>query len=93
MNLRNYAKGKTCQIRLPGCSDGPACLAHLRTAETGYGQKEIDLLGAWACHHCHDVVDGRIKLKYYQLHEIALAFYEGIFRTQKILAKEKIVKW
>lgn len=95
MNLRNYAKGKTCQIRLPGCTDGPACLAHLRTADTGYGQKENDLLGAWACQNCHDIVDGRKNLPpaYLECFDVKQAFYDGIIRTQKKLVEEKIVKW
>jgi hypothetical protein len=58
------------------------------------GQKEIDILGAWACPSCHNIVDGRgLQPEGYSRQDILFAFYEGIFRTQKILVQDKIVKW
>lgn len=64
MNLRKLARGQPCQVRLPGCDGGgeTTVLAHYRLAGTcGTGMKPPDICGAWACHHCHDVIDGRRK--------------------------------
>jgi hypothetical protein len=61
--LRDAARGQPCQVRLPGiCNFNPetTVLAHYRLAGTcGTGIKPPDLLGAWCCSSCHDVVDGR----------------------------------
>jgi hypothetical protein len=63
MNLREWARGQPCQVRLIGCDGGVATtvLAHLRRASTaGVGQKPPDLCAVIACAYCHDVIDGRI---------------------------------
>lgn len=89
--LRDLARGQACQIRLPGCTGNPeqTVLAHLRLAGiTGIGQKAPDALGAWACDHCHGVVDGRIKTDL-ERDFIRLAFYDGMARTQYWLLREE----
>ena len=53
--------------------------------------KQPDLLGAWACSSCHDVVDGRITTKYTK-DEVKLMFLEGVIRTQTILIKKGIIE-
>lgn len=64
MNLRAYAQGHSCYLRLPGCSHDPArtVLAHLRRGGVaGGGQKPPDIIGLPLDSYCHDVVDGRVK--------------------------------
>lgn len=91
MNLRKEAKGRQCQIRIPGVCSGNSetvVLCHLnnkRLFGVGTGQKVPDIFGAWGCSACHDVVDGRRHSIAYLSEEL---FYEGVFRTQNILLKE-----
>jgi hypothetical protein len=83
-------------LRLPGCSGNSeeTVLAHLRTPETGMGQKEPDLIGAWACRNCHDIVDGRKPIpRSYNRELVLISFYEGIVRTQKDLIRDQVVRW
>lgn len=88
MNLRREAIGRACQIRLPGCLSGPCCLCHWRQSGiSGMGMKAPDLIGAWGCAHCHDIVDrtGRHD------ESVQLDFARAIFRTQAtLLAEEKV---
>lgn len=92
--LRKLARGRDCQVRIPGvCNFDPATtvLAHFRLAGTcGMGLKPHDLLGAWACSSCHDEIDRRTR----QLDFDAAAFMhlEGVLRTLHILIKEGVIK-
>ena len=92
MNLRRHAKGKPCQIRIPGiCSHNcqETVLAHIRLAGvTGVGMKAPDILGAWACAKCHSLVDSHNGDDMIQR-----AFYEGVMRTQDRLIAEGLLKW
>lgn len=92
MKLRDIARNKPCQIRLPGiCNydDRTTVLAHLRMAGiTGVGQKAPDMLGAWACSSCHAVIDGAVKTDY-DRDFLRLAFFEGMARTQYALLKDE----
>lgn len=90
MNLRKFARGQECQIRLPGICNGNAettVLAHVRIVGiSGTGHKAPDLLGAWACSDCHAVVDSD------KSDAVQRAFLEGIMRTQyRLIQKGKIV--
>ena len=97
-NLRKEAKGRDCQIRLQGCNHDTSTtvLCHLNTKLLfggGLGLKVPDIFGAWGCSRCHDLVDGRAgnsmkSQSYVPLDERVIAFYEGVFRTQKILLDE-----
>jgi hypothetical protein len=84
MNLRAYAKGKPCLIRIPNvCNGNPetVVLCHLRMAGiSGMGLKANDLLGAWGCSACHRYVD---------THGIdgRTALLEGMARTQAEILK------
>ena len=82
---RKAARGKPCMIRLPGCDGGgeTTVLAHYRLAGTcGTGMKPPDILGAWACHHCHMVVDGHeLPEPGYLYNDLRLAHAEGMMRT------------
>jgi hypothetical protein len=94
-NLRNAAEMRPCMIRLPGiCShnDAQTVLAHVRLAGvTGAGQKAPDLLGAWACMHCHDEVDRRTRNLENDF--VRLAFLEAVMRTQHALIQEGKIRW
>jgi len=93
--ITESANGKACTVRLPGCKmDNETTVhAHLRMAGTGMAKKEIDILGARSCAYCHDVVDGRRRPPDgYEGRDVDIAFHEGIFRTQRQLIEEGLVK-
>ena len=89
-NLRKAARGRECQVRIPGVCNGTV-LAHIRIAGLcGTGIKPPDLLAAIACSSCHDEIDRRTRLvdaEYAK--ECAL---EGMARTQVIWMKEGLIK-
>jgi hypothetical protein len=62
-DLRTFARGKPCMVRLAGiCNFNPetTVLAHIRRANVaGMGQKPSNLCALFACSACHDVIDGR----------------------------------
>jgi len=90
--LRKSARGKECQVRLPGyCNfnQETTILAHINGA--GMGMKASDIHGAYCCSSCHDVVDSRVHSRFSK-GEVKLAFYEGIIRTQKIMLEEGLIK-
>lgn len=82
-SLRKFARGKSCQIRLPGICNGDTettVLAHYRLIGiSGMGMKSPDLLGAHACSACHAFVDSHHDT------ETRLAHAEGCFRTLALL--------
>ena len=92
MNRRKWARGKPCQVRIPGvCNFDPetSVLAHVRIAGiTGGGQKAPDYLAAICCSSCHDMVDGRINTDLWSKKDRDLMLYEGVFRTQVLWEKE-----
>ncbi len=92
--LTKMARGRDCQVRLPGiCNRDPetTVLAHYRLAGTcGMGIKPHDLLGAWACSSCHDEIDRRTR--HIDSNSADLAHLEGMVRTQAILISEGAVK-
>jgi len=94
-NLRKSARGRDCQIRIPGiCNFNPetSVLAHYRLAGTcGVGMKPDDRQGAIGCSCCHDAVDGRLKTGYSN-EELRLFHAEGVFRTHQIWIKEGLMK-
>lgn len=94
--LRKSARGRECQVRYEGtcnCDPETTVLAHVNGA--GMGIKRNDTLGAWACSACHAKAD-RLPAP----HHIVdfndaldlLKFWEGVFRTQEILLREKLIK-
>lgn len=80
MNLRQLAKGRDCQIRLPGiCNRNPetVVLAHFRMIGiSGMGKKSPDWCGAWACSDCHSYVDS------HKDPQTENAFLRAVIRTQ-----------
>lgn len=86
MNLRAEARGRECQVRIPGCCNGnpdTVVLAHFRLSGlSGMGMKSPDFIGAWACSACHERVDTD------KSPEVQLDFAKGCFRTQAALLRE-----
>ncbi|ELY5939604.1 DUF1364 domain-containing protein [Cronobacter malonaticus] len=95
-NLRKAARGRECQVRIPGvCNHNPetSVLAHYRMAGTcGIGCKPDDWQAAIACNACHDVIDGRVKNTEFTREELRLMHAEGILRTHKIWRDEGIIQ-
>ncbi len=90
--LRKSAKGRDCQIRIPGvCNNNPdtVVLAHLNGG--GMGTKHADIHGAYACSRCHAVVDGE-KHKNWSRDILKLFHLEGIIRTQIIMLDDGLIK-
>ncbi|MDE9484041.1 DUF1364 domain-containing protein [Xenorhabdus bovienii] len=89
-NLRKEARGRECQVRIPGICNGNSetvVLAHYRMAGIcGTGMKPPDLFGAWACSACHDEIDRRTRLT--GTDYAHMAHLEGVIRTQSILLSE-----
>jgi hypothetical protein len=56
------------------------------------GQKAIDVLGAYACSNCHDVVDRRVPLpKHMTRQDIDMDFAHGHYRSMVILDKKGLI--
>ena len=93
-DLRKAARGRECQVRIPGvCNGNPetSVLAHIQlTGLCGTGTKPPDLIATIACSACHDEIDRRthfVDAGYAK--ECAL---EGMARTQVIWLKEGVIK-
>ena len=95
-NLCKAARGRECQVRIPGvCNGNPetSVLAHYRLAGTcGTGCKPDDTQGAIACSACHDLIDGRKKTTDYTRDELRLMHAEGVLRTLAIWKQEGLLK-
>ena len=94
IDLRKYAKGKPCLIRIPGwCNREPetTVLCHYRlVGYSGMGLKNFDMLGAFGCSDCHDVVDGRRGQEFSRSQRL-LYLAEGVMRTQAYLIEHGII--
>jgi hypothetical protein len=66
-DLRSFARGKACYLRLPGLCSNPesVVLAHVRRGGVaGTGQKPCDAAALPMCHLCHSAYDQRIRTEY-----------------------------
>lgn len=92
--LTNSAKGQECQVRIGGIcrfETETVVAAHIRTPETGAGQKEPDIFFSYCCGRCHDALDGRVRTGYTRI-ELEWMHYQGVFRTQKIMLEKGLIK-
>ncbi len=90
--IRKSAKGKDCEVRIPGvCNFDPTTtvLAHIARG-SGVAQKCDDIHAAYACSACHDVIDGKVKMGDPRL--IRLYAYEGMIRTQKLFIEQGLIE-
>lgn len=92
-DLRKAARGRPCMMRLPGCDGGgdTTVLAHIRLGHFGMGSKPPDVCGVWACHNCHDVMDGRQSVSEYWQGQIEPMMLRGLIRTLTELSKEGLI--
>ena len=94
-DLRKYARGKPCLIRVPGCTGGgdDTVLCHYRlSGYAGTALKPDDFaFGALGCSYCHDIVDGRRKYEG-DRSVVRLMHAEGVMRTQARLVADGIVQ-
>jgi len=90
--LRKSAKGRECQIRIPGiCNHNNETVVLCHLGGAGMGTKNHDIFGAFGCSACHDVVDGRVNRGLFP-QERKMWFYEAMVRTQKIWIEEGLIK-
>ena len=95
--LRKSARGRECQIRIPGvCNGNPETVVLCHLPGGGMGRKHADFLAAFGCSACHDAVDGRRKvvlgLRPWTPEERMVCFYEGVIRTQQIWLDEGLIE-
>lgn len=95
-DIRDSARGEECAIRLPGCDGGgeTTVWCHLPEAVAGRGMglKGIDILGAYGCRNCHDIVDRRAPRPGRMTeHDVALAFYRALARSVVKLAQKGLL--
>jgi len=90
--LTKSARGEPCQIRLDGCNAGvnneTVVLAHLNGA--GLALKAYDVHGAYCCHSCHDVLDGR-KPSDYDKEWLELIHLRGVIKTQEKMIEKGLI--
>ena len=63
--LHNSAKGQDYTLRLPGIcnfNSETVILAHVPCGMSGMGMKGPDIIAAYLCSDCHDVLDQRKSL-------------------------------
>ena len=90
--LRNSARGRNCEIRIPyACNNNPETVVLCHLPGGGMGGKRDDLFGAFGCSACHDIVDGRLSGDF-DPRDLRQWFYEGVFRTQQIWLEEGLIR-
>jgi hypothetical protein len=87
------AKDQDCTVNYPGCSfqDGTTRFAHLRNNTTGYGTKEQNIHGAYACQHCENLYSN-LEISYIRPELLELEFLRAIIKTQKIMIKNGVLR-
>ena len=93
--IRRAARGQNCSLRLQGCRNDPATVvfAHAPSIDNGMGLKQAkDFWGAFACSHCHDIVDGRVSTKDDRI-TILERWLAGIYETQKKLIELGLIHY
>lgn len=94
--ITKSAQGEVCTVRIAGYCNGnteTTVFAHINGVrfKHGTGIKASDLLGAYCCSSCHDVLDGRVRSNYSR-NELKLDHYEGVFETQLKLIDKGLIK-
>lgn len=83
--LTEFARGKTCMIRIPGvCNWDLATTVACHVPLMGYhgtGIKMHDFFVAFGCSHCHDAVDRRAHTEL-ERDYVRQLHLEGMIRTQ-----------
>ena len=94
--IRESAHLEDCSLRINGpgnCSSiETTVLAHAPCIDKGMGIKGPDTWAAYACHHCHDIVDGRAGSQSLTREDAAFYWLQGIYETQKKLRQKGLIK-
>jgi len=91
-NLRDSARGRECQVRIPSVcnrNNETVVLAHIGGA--GMALKSNDIHGSFCCSSCHDEIDARTHKSYFTKDQLKLMHYDGMKRTQEIWIKEEMI--
>lgn len=95
--ITKSARGEQCQVRIIGVCNGnreTVVWAHANgsAAGKGIGMKSMDLLGAYACHACHDLYDGRRPRPEGLTHDdVELDFWRGHARSLVIVGAKGLL--
>ena len=89
--LRDSARGRQCQIRIPGYCSFDTSKTVLCHGNDGGGTKTSDLWSAFGCFECHEIVDFRHRISEFSRDQIKLMHHDGIERTQKIWLDEGFI--
>ena len=90
--LRNSARGEECTLRIPGvCCGDPetTVLAHVGRRR-GMGMKCHDTFAVYACHACHDAIDGRNRN--YSRRELCQWILDALEETQERMREKGLMK-
>lgn len=89
--IRKSARGRDCEIRIPGvCTGNPETVVLCHLSGGGMGTKRHDIFGAYGCSACHDAVDGRANCDI-PSDQLRLWHFDGVVRTQQILLEEGLI--
>lgn len=93
--ITDSARDENCTVRLDGCRNDTSTTvyAHLNSVRHGHGvgKKNSDLHGAYACYHCHQILDNAVKTNL-EREFVKLAHYEAILETQLKLKEKGLIK-
>jgi cytochrome c551/c552 len=94
--ITESARGEICQIRLLAtCNHNRDTTVWCHPAGSssgkGIGMKAHDLLGAYGCSACHDVLDRRVGTELPRI-VVENAFHEGHQRSILILIEKGIIR-
>lgn len=96
-DLRKLARGRECQVRIPGICRGDretVVLAHYRlTGLSGLGIKPPDWCASYACSACHDAIDSRMRVLDATREQLHLWHLQGVLRTLAMLEREGVKLW
>lgn len=95
--ITESARGEMCQLRFYGvCNHNREttvwCHANGSAAGKGIGMKSPDILGAYGCSACHDLVDGRRPRPEGMTRDLVqLGFWQGHARSVCILIEKGLI--
>lgn len=96
-SIRDSAKGEECTVRISGvCNFNPETTvwSHypLNDGAKGMGTKSLDVIGAYCCSSCHDVVDGRApRPPGMSKDQILIDWLKGMVRSLVRLAEKGLI--
>ena len=96
-SITKSARGQPGTIRKPHvCNHNPqtTVFAHINGVRYGHGtgKKVSDILGAYSCSNCHDLIDGRASNEYqYSKAELMLMHFQGMAETQLKLIEQGLI--